>query len=66
MEVSLRRPRGIKLILTWHSHWHWDHLGDPSTFPGSTELVVGPGFKEAFFPGYPSKEDAPVRESDFR
>ncbi|RVX70689.1 hypothetical protein B0A52_05339 [Exophiala mesophila] len=57
-------PASINSIV-W-SHWHWDHLGDPSTFPGSTELVVGPGFKEAFFPGYPGKEDAPVRESDFR
>jgi len=22
------------------SHWHWDHTGDPSTFPPKTELVV--------------------------
>jgi hypothetical protein len=36
-----------------------------TTFPGSTELVVGPGFKEAFYPGYPKKPDAPVREKDF-
>ncbi|KAF2739156.1 hypothetical protein EJ04DRAFT_484632 [Polyplosphaeria fusca] len=32
------------------SHPHWDHLGDPSTFPTSTELVVGPGFLEDCFP----------------
>jgi metal-dependent hydrolase (beta-lactamase superfamily II) len=25
------------------SHHHWDHVGDPSTFPHSTALVVGPG-----------------------
>lgn len=48
------------------SHWHWDHIGDPSTFPPSTRLVVGPGFKEAFLPGYPAKSDSPVRESDFK
>ncbi|KIW84400.1 hypothetical protein Z517_03650 [Fonsecaea pedrosoi CBS 271.37] len=48
------------------SHWHWDHLGDPSRFPPSTDLIVGPGFKEAFLPGFPAKADSPVRESDFR
>ncbi|KAJ5951661.1 uncharacterized protein N7479_010074 [Penicillium vulpinum] len=47
------------------SHWHWDHIGDPSRFPSSTELIVGPGFKDEFLPGYPAKPDAPVRESDF-
>src|SRR5690349_3304101 len=26
------------------SHWHWDHIGDPSTFPSTTDLIVGPGF----------------------
>ncbi|OQE16581.1 hypothetical protein PENFLA_c027G00020 [Penicillium flavigenum] len=47
------------------SHWHWDHIGDPSRFPSSTELIVGPGFKAEFLPGYPAKPDAPIRESDF-
>ncbi|OAP62036.1 hypothetical protein AYL99_04239 [Fonsecaea erecta] len=47
------------------SHWHYDHIGDPSTFPPSTELVVGPGFKTAFLPGWPARPDSPVRESDF-
>ncbi|KAF9894001.1 hypothetical protein FE257_008972 [Aspergillus nanangensis] len=50
--------------IVW-SHWHWDHLGDPSRFPASTDLIVGPGFKDEFLPGYPAKPDAPVRESDF-
>lgn len=31
------------------SHSHWDHLGDPSTFPTSTDIVVGPGFLEEEF-----------------
>ncbi|KIV77975.1 hypothetical protein PV11_09747 [Exophiala sideris] len=66
--ADILRDEGVDLSsiksIVW-SHWHWDHLGDPSTFPGSTELVVGPGFKEAFFPGYPGKKDSPVRESDF-
>ncbi|OQV09900.1 hypothetical protein CLAIMM_13976 isoform 3 [Cladophialophora immunda] len=49
-----------------NSHWHWDHIGDPSTFPSSAQLVVGPGFKEAFLPGYPAKQDSPIRESDYK
>lgn len=48
------------------SHHHWDHVGDPSTFPGSTELVVGPGFKEAHMPGYPTREDSPLLDTDFK
>lgn len=35
-----------------------------TTFPGSTELVVGPGFTERWSPGFPTKADAPVREED--
>ena len=40
-----------------------DHTGDPSTFPGSTDLIVGPGFKEAFVPGFPTKPDCAVHAS---
>lgn len=49
------------------SHWHYDHTGDPSTFPASTSLIVGPGFKDAFIPAqcYPSNPDGMVLESDF-
>ncbi|OBT82489.1 hypothetical protein VE02_08162 [Pseudogymnoascus sp. 03VT05] len=47
------------------SHWHWDHMGDPSTFPASTSLVVGPGFKKAFLPGYPEWEDSPILKRDY-
>ncbi|KAL9577545.1 MAG: hypothetical protein Q9203_007419, partial [Teloschistes exilis] len=47
------------------NHYHWDHTGDPSTFPHSTDLVVGPGFKKAFVPGYPKDQDSPIRESDY-
>lgn len=35
------------------SHWHWDHIGDPSTFPGSVKLFVGPGSKAELLPGWP-------------
>jgi len=48
------------------SHWHFDHTGDISLFPTSTDLYVGPGFKEAFMPGYPAKQDSPMLEADFK
>jgi glyoxylase-like metal-dependent hydrolase (beta-lactamase superfamily II) len=47
------------------SHWHWDHIGDVSLFPRSTEVVVGPGFKDNFMPGYPVNDKAPLLQSDF-
>ncbi|QIW95226.1 hypothetical protein AMS68_000744 [Peltaster fructicola] len=47
------------------SHHHWDHTGDPSLFPGSTELVVGPGFKAAHLPAYPKNPDSTLLETDF-
>ncbi|PSN68629.1 Metallo-hydrolase/oxidoreductase [Corynespora cassiicola Philippines] len=46
------------------SHHHYDHIGDPSTFPASMELVVGPGFSKKFLPGYPTVEESPVFEDD--
>ncbi|KAI1627144.1 beta-lactamase-like protein [Exophiala viscosa] len=49
------------------SHYHWDHVGDMSLFPHSTEIVVGAGFKDSTVgPGYPEKEDSPLRSSDFK
>ncbi|KAE8343119.1 hypothetical protein BDV24DRAFT_173468 [Aspergillus arachidicola] len=47
------------------SHWHADHIGDPSTFPLTTELVVGPGFKDALLPGYPADPNGVILESDY-
>ena len=49
------------------SHHHLDHIGDPSLFPKSTSLVVGPGFKneKTTFPGYPKNPDAVVPDSAF-
>ncbi|KAJ9650797.1 hypothetical protein H2198_009902 [Neophaeococcomyces mojaviensis] len=47
------------------SHWHYDHIGDPSTFPGSTDLWVGPGTQEAFLPAYPGNPESVLLESDF-
>ncbi|KAH6664001.1 hypothetical protein F5X68DRAFT_225693 [Plectosphaerella plurivora] len=47
------------------SHHHYDHLGDPSTFPASMDLIVGPGFSELFLPGYPAARASPIFENAF-
>lgn len=47
------------------SHWHWDHIGDPSSFPTSVDLLVGPGFKGAMLPGYPANPNSPICEKDY-
>lgn len=50
------RSTDIEAII-W-SHAHFDHIGDPSTFPSSTELVVGPGIKDTHWPGFPTNAEA--------
>ncbi|KAK1759811.1 metallo-beta-lactamase superfamily protein [Echria macrotheca] len=47
------------------SHAHFDHTGDPSLFPPSTKLIVGPGSREHLFPGYPSNPCSTILESDY-
>lgn len=47
------------------SHWHFDHTGDVSTFPGSTALITGPGVKDAFLPGFPVNQESPLLVTDF-
>ena len=42
------------------SHLHWDHQGKPSLFANSTELLIGPGAKAAFGPGFPHKQSSPI------
>ncbi|KAL8646097.1 MAG: hypothetical protein Q9210_006322 [Variospora velana] len=46
------------------SHHHFDHVGNPSTFPPSTALVVGPGFKNHYQPAYPSNPSSAILDSD--
>ncbi|PYH40456.1 MBL fold metallo-hydrolase [Aspergillus saccharolyticus JOP 1030-1] len=54
----------IKAII-W-SHYHFDHTGDPSLFPSSTDLVVGPGFINKCTPGWPAQPDSPVKSDDWK
>ena len=56
-------PSSISAIV-W-SHWHWDHVGNLQRFPISTDLVVGPGFRDDFLPGYPARQDAFFHDADF-
>ncbi|PYH90715.1 hypothetical protein BO71DRAFT_486897 [Aspergillus ellipticus CBS 707.79] len=58
--VSLDTIDGI----IW-SHTHFDHIGDPSTFPSSTSLIVGPGFSAAFLPAYPTNPSSQLLDTDF-
>ncbi|KAJ7768673.1 beta-lactamase-like protein [Mycena maculata] len=44
------------------SHSHFDHIGDMSKFPNSTNLVIGPGTNNVTYPGSP---DAILLETDF-
>lgn len=63
-ESGISVAEGAIEALIW-SHWHYDHIGDPSTFPVSTALIVGPGFKTAFLPGYPEGKESAVLQSDY-
>jgi glyoxylase-like metal-dependent hydrolase (beta-lactamase superfamily II) len=47
------------------SHSHIDHVGDPSLFPSSVNLVVGPGFRSEHMPGYPANPQALLLDSAF-
>ncbi|RAK78967.1 MBL fold metallo-hydrolase [Aspergillus fijiensis CBS 313.89] len=46
------------------SHTHFDHVGDASTFPSTTSLVVEPGVSAASLPAYPSNPASELLESD--
>jgi hypothetical protein len=44
-------PADVDTII--FSHHHDDHTGDTTKFPSSTRIVVGPGYKKAYLPGWP-------------
>lgn len=50
------RCKDIEAVI-W-SHNHFDHIGDMFTFPPSTELIVGPGVREASWPSSGGPPDA--------
>ncbi|KAL4931701.1 MBL fold metallo-hydrolase [Aspergillus undulatus] len=56
------RSTNIESII-W-SHHHFDHTGDPSSFPSHTSLIVGPGVKDLCWPGYPTNITGSVLNSD--
>jgi glyoxylase-like metal-dependent hydrolase (beta-lactamase superfamily II) len=48
------------------SHHHFDHVGDMTRFPLATDLVVGPGFKNAYQPGFPVNQQSTLLETDWQ
>ncbi|KAL9107018.1 MAG: hypothetical protein Q9227_008054 [Pyrenula ochraceoflavens] len=55
-------PSEISTII--FSHHHFDHTGDTTNFPSSTRIIVGPGYKEAYLPGYPEDPENDDTTSD--
>ncbi|KAH7024696.1 beta-lactamase-like protein [Microdochium trichocladiopsis] len=66
--AGILKEHGVALedigAVVW-SHHHSDHIGDIRTFPKSTDLVVGPGFKKAFFTVFPTNPLSELHESYF-
>jgi glyoxylase-like metal-dependent hydrolase (beta-lactamase superfamily II) len=54
--------RDISAVI-W-SHNHFDHTGNMSKFPETTDLVVGPGVHASSWPGWPSNPNGIVLDSD--
>ncbi|KIW68465.1 hypothetical protein PV04_04407 [Phialophora macrospora] len=46
------------------SHHHFDHTGDLTKFPSSTDALVGPGYVKAFLPGWPANRKQYETTSD--
>lgn len=40
--------------------------GNISNLPKSVDVIVGPGFRDAFLPGYPANKDSVFWEADFK
>ena len=71
VEKSLRtilEDHGVdasKLEAVVWSHHHFDHTGAPEEFEKSTALIVGPGFKQAMLPGYPTNPQSTILEANY-
>ncbi|KAL4864571.1 hypothetical protein BDV12DRAFT_200996 [Aspergillus spectabilis] len=48
------------------SHHHFDHVGDMTTFPFSTKVIVGPGFKEHYLPSFPTDPKSTLLEEQWK
>ena len=62
--ADILREHGVDLSgvggIVW-SHWHFDHTGNPQTFPDTTDIIVGPGFKSELVPtSYPTVPDSHI------
>ncbi|KAJ5710478.1 hypothetical protein N7488_004634 [Penicillium malachiteum] len=48
------------------SHHHFDHIGDMNQFPSPTEVVVDPGFQNAYLPAWPVKPESSLIDEDWQ
>ncbi|KAL2825380.1 beta-lactamase-like protein [Aspergillus pseudoustus] len=48
------------------SHHHFDHVGDITTFPATTHIIVGPGFTDHYTPGYPTNPASTLLEAEWQ
>jgi glyoxylase-like metal-dependent hydrolase (beta-lactamase superfamily II) len=55
-------PKEIAAVI--FSHQHFDHTGDPSRLTEKTRIIVGPGYKRNFFPGWPESRRSWETTSD--
>ncbi|KAF2164380.1 hypothetical protein M409DRAFT_67895 [Zasmidium cellare ATCC 36951] len=55
-------PASIDAVV--FSHHHFDHTGDPTRFSQTMKVVVGPGYREAYLPGWPAAKQKWETTSD--